>query len=229
MVRDFGEFKSKGIAWCRFEDPFATSHILASNIKFGNQQATIVLWGTGENSGQEALKSLVNRTLVEKDQYATKKAMSSSDSSQASSESEENSEAESEEQKSREAEIEPEVASVKIIVGSRVVEIDSKEKCIAGINSVTNVVELASFIDPKELETSAYFDISSEVERQLMKFGQINSFKILRKSEGYQNPGKILIEYEKLEAAILAKFTINVDLLQSGPEVQRKTGNHKLL
>lgn len=65
-------------------------------------------------------------------------------------------------------------------------------------------------MDLKELETNAYFEISSEVEKQLMKFGQLNSFKILRQSEGYQNPGKVLVEYEKMEAAILAKFTLSV-------------------
>ena len=72
--------------------------------------------------------------------------------------------------------------------------------------SVTNVVELSSFLDPKELETSSYFDITAEVERQMLKFGIIISSKILRKSEGYQNPGRVLIEYQKLEAAIIAKI-----------------------
>ena len=77
-------------------------------------------------------------------------------------------------------------------------------------NPVTNVIQLIGFLDPKELETSSYFDLSAEIERQMMKFGQINSFKILTKKEGYQNPGKVLIEYQKIEAAIIAKFTINV-------------------
>lgn len=82
-----------------------------------------------------------------------------------------------------------------------------------GTNLVSNVVELSSFLDPKELETNAYFEISGEIEKQSGKFGQINSFKILRQSEGYQSPGKVLIEYEKMEAAVLAKFTLSVRIL----------------
>lgn len=53
----------------------------------------------------------------------------------------------------------------------------------------------------------------------MMKFGQINSFKILRKSEGYQNPGKVLVEYQKIEAAVLAKFTLSVHFFHLGNEV----------
>lgn len=92
---------------------------------------------------------------------------------------------------------------------------------------MTNVVELLGFLDPKELETSAYFELTAEIERQMMKFGQINSFKILRKSEGYQNPGKVLVEYQKIEAAVLAKFTIGVIYCESGYEVLWKASkNH---
>lgn len=81
---------------------------------------------------------------------------------------------------------------------------------------------MLGFIDPKELETSVYFELTAEIERQMMKFGQINSFKILRKSEGYQNPGKVLVEYQKIEAAVLAKFTIGVQFGHPGNEVLRK-------
>ncbi len=69
---------------------------------------------------------------------------------------------------------------------------------------------LTSFLDPKELDSNGYFDLQTEIEKQMNKFGQINKLRILRKSEGYQQPGKVLIEYLKIEAAILAKYTIDV-------------------
>jgi hypothetical protein len=38
----------------------------------------------------------------------------------------------------------------------------------------------------------------------------VKKMKILRKSEGYQDPGKVLVEFERIEAAILAKYTLDV-------------------
>lgn len=77
-----------------------------------------------------------------------------------------------------------------------------------------------------------YFEISSEFERQLSKFGPVTSIKFLRRSEGYTTAGtvsivflplsllihgsliiKVLAEYEELEGAILAKSTLKVSRL----------------
>lgn len=207
MTRDFGEFKSKGIVWCRFDDPFATSHLLASKLKIGNAIVSVQLWGVGEaevqsKSGNRLLQSLAMGK-------PTGLSTSTGQAANRQSTEEEN----DEEDDSEDDQLQPSAAGIqttfKVIVGNRAVEIDVREKCKLGL-PVSNVVELCGFLDPKELETNAYFELTSEIERQMMKFGQINSLKILRKSEGYQNPGKVLVEYQKIEAAILAKFTIGV-------------------
>lgn len=67
---------------------------------------------------------------------------------------------------------------------------------------------LEGFLDPKELDSEAYLDLSEDIHRQLARFGQIQSFKILRKCENYTHPGRVLVRYDRVEAAILAKFTL---------------------
>ena len=219
MTRDFGEFKSKGIVWCRFDDPFATSHLLASKFRIGNAMVSVQLWGASEaevqaKSGNRLLQSLAmgrptglsTQTIQVKNRESTEEEI------------DEENEVEEDRLQTSAAIIQ---TTFKVIVGNRAVEIDIREKCRLGL-LVSNVVELCGFLDHKELETNAYFELTSEIERQMMKFGQINSLKILRKSEGYQNPGKVLVEYQKIEAAILAKFTIGVFWPNIGYEVLRE-------
>lgn len=81
---------------------------------------------------------------------------------------------------------------------------------------------MSGFLDTRELET-AYFEITSELERQLLKFGSVKTFKVLRASEGYHSAGNVLVEYDRLEAAILCKFTIEVYYVEEGHEVQWET------
>lgn len=68
---------------------------------------------------------------------------------------------------------------------------------------------LEGFLDPKELDSDAYFDLSEDIHRQLAKFGEVQSFKILRKCENYSHPGRVLAKYHRVEAAILARFTLS--------------------
>lgn len=215
--------------WCRFEDAFATHHILASKLKIGNAVVNVELWGGGDPAG------LLNNRLLQS--IAMSKDIKTRASEQAEKaklakpsveiEAEKESEEVEEETIQEDNSLNP--TSYKIIVGSKAVEIDAKEKCTLKLTLVTNVIEMMGFLDPKELETSAYFELTAEIERQMMKFGQINSFKILRKSEGYQNPGKVLVEYQKMEAAIIAKFTINVRSHHPELEIQWKTSQNALL
>lgn len=127
-MRDFGEFKSKGIAWCRFEDPFATNHLLASKLKFGNLQATVQLWGVGEAqevqskpAAATSSKEKMQRALALTQKKPTSPVTSSSNSDESSHSS---GEVEEEAEKTDIIQL-----TAKLIVGNRVVELDSKEKC----------------------------------------------------------------------------------------------------
>lgn len=94
---------------------------------------------------------------------------------------------------------------------------------------MTTVVQLSGFLDPRELESNSYFDIVSEIERQLMKFGSIKSYKILRESEGYTSAGNVLVQYERIEAAVLCRFTLQVRAAHPGHEVRREVGQGLVL
>ena len=94
---------------------------------------------------------------------------------------------------------------------------------------MSSVVQLSEFLDPRELESTSYFEIVSEVERQLMKFGSIKSCKVLRESEGYTSAGNVLVQYDRLEAAVLCRFTLQVLRAHAGHEVRRALRQDRLL
>lgn len=91
-----------------------------------------------------------------------------------------------------------------VLVGTQRVIIDPTEK-------PSTVIVISNAYDPLEIENSdKYYEISSEFERQLGKFGGVNSLKFLRRSEGYTTAGNVLAEYDEVEGAILAKSTLKV-------------------
>ena len=68
-----------------------------------------------------------------------------------------------------------------LIVGTRKVTIDPNEDSSC-------VVLVTGAVDASELEVSStFFEISADFERQLSKFGEVKSMKILRRSEGYSS------------------------------------------
>lgn len=124
LARDFGEFKSKGIVWCRFEDPFATSHLLASKLKFGNTIASVQLWGSGETEtpSQTPNRLLQSLALTRPVQIVQEEDHSESSSAEDSQDDEEDNLVTADQSI-------PAPSIFKVIVGSRAVEIDAREKC----------------------------------------------------------------------------------------------------
>ena len=126
LARDFGEFKSKGIVWCRFDDPFATNHLLASKLKFGSTVASVQLWKDTESeapapSGNRLLQSLAFTKPVAHPKLV---ARDISDKSAADDDEEAD-----EDRMATAIGVALVARSFKLIVGSRAVEIDAREKC----------------------------------------------------------------------------------------------------
>lgn len=72
-----------------------------------------------------------------------------------------------------------------VLVGTRQVNIDPEEDS-------STVIMISNAMDPNELQNSStFFEISSDFERQLSRFGEVSSIKILRKSEGYSTAGNV--------------------------------------
>lgn len=85
---------------------------------------------------------------------------------------------------------------------------------------MSRVVVLSGFLDPKELESVLFVELREEIERQATRFGLLESVKILRRTEGHQKPGRVFLQYSRLEAAILAKNTLKVQECNQGNQIQ---------